>query len=226
MQAAESVPFQARRRRALRMMICVMFLSCPNTVSAGTFPPLGLCPSETSRLDGFMQAVCAGERALTAGRPADAIASFRIAAEEKRFQATNELAWAGLAAAYCQSRDVKRGREWATRFEEARQIWIGEADCSPGASARRPQGFVREHLCVAPLEADYGFLKSNPEASVSIEIQRRFSHVISRIEDYCVTAKSKDSVDASSKTTTVKKSVKKKPKKKLTGKAASPAQGR
>jgi hypothetical protein len=218
-----------RSLRAARIALPFVLLSSLFAARAAALAPLGLCPPETGRLDGFMQWVCAGEAALIAGRIPDAIAAFRKAADDERLQATNELAWAGLAAAYCRGGDEKRGRQWATRFEEARQIWIGELDCdvSDSAKGRRPTAFVREQLCIEPLVPDYRFIKNHPDALISSEVKQRFNLLVERVANHCATDKVRSVATASVKKASAMKSTKKKPKKKrVSGRKGSPVQGK
>lgn len=228
MGLAENRRTCASGRRVASLAIVFLAIACRPSTCAAEIQSLGLCPAEQSRLDGFMRTICEGEGALTSGRHVEAIAKFRQAAQQQRVQATNEIAWAGLAAAYCKGRDVKRGREWAARFEEARRIWLGELDCSAStaADAPGPQPFVRDHMCIEPLAGDYSFVKNNPQASVSSEITARFADIAKSIEKQCSIAASNASADPLTKKSPAKKSAKKKPRKRINGKAASPARGR
>jgi hypothetical protein len=208
-------------RHALLLALGLLSSACAPVALAAQATGLGLCPPERGRLDGFMQTICEAETALAAGRHSDAIEKFRRAAELPRLQATNELAWAGLAAAYCQARDPTQGREWAARFDEARRLWLGETDCATdtSAGARGPRIFVRERMCVEPLAADYGFVKKHPEAPASIEIVRRFASAAERIDQYC-------SATVPTGTSAKAQPLRKKAKKRVSGKRASPARGR
>jgi hypothetical protein len=173
-----------------------------------------------------MRAVCDGEAALAAGRPDEAIARFRAAAQFRRLQATNELAWAGLAAAYCQKRDVKRTREWAIRFNEARRLWLGELSCdSENVGARRPRPFVRDHMCTETLAADYGYVRSHPDASISAEISARLTALNQRITERCLAAPAHAAKQTHDKAHRKGMSAKKS-KRRVSGKRASPARER
>lgn len=173
-----------------------------------------------------MQAVCAGEAALASGRVDEAIARFRAAAEARRLQATNELAWAGLAAAYCQKHDAKRAREWATRFDEARRLWLGELICDGAdAGARRPQPFVHDHMCAESLVADYGYVRNHPDASISGEITSRFTALSQRIAERCSAAPARAVQRAVAKAHR-KGPPPKKTKRRVSGRKASPTRER
>jgi hypothetical protein len=208
------------RHTLLLVLILLSPAGAPSAL-AGQASALGLCPPERGRFDGFMQTICEAESALAAGKHSDAIERFRRAAEWPRLQATNELAWAGLAAAYCRAQDPKQGREWAARFDEARRLWLGETDCATDTSdgARGARTFVRERMCVEPLAADYGFVKKHPEAPASIEIVRRFASVAERIDQYC-------SATVPTGMSTKAQPLRKKAKKRVSGRRASPARGR
>ncbi len=208
-------------RSAASIALSVLFAA-----NAAAETTLGLCLAETGRLDGFMRAVCDGEQALSAGRAADAVALFDQAAGLPRLQATNELAWAGLAAAYCRARDVKRGREWAARFDEARRLWLGDLSCGADAKARaQPQPFVRDRMCVDALAADYDFIRNHPDAPVSREIAARLQSVAARVEQECAIHPTMASSAPPAKSK-AGKPAKRKAKKKLSGKEASPDRGR
>lgn len=187
--------------------------------------PLGLCPAETARLDGFMRAICDGERALAAGNAAEAAALFNQAAGLARLQATNELAWAGLAAAYCDARDLEHSREWAARFDEARRLWFGELSCDSTFRAQ-PQPFVRDHMCVDALTADYSFVRTHPDATAAREITARLQSVASRVEQHCAQRPAALPAAAPPAKANSNKLSKKKAKKKLSGRRASPARER
>jgi hypothetical protein len=189
--------------------------------------PLGLCPIESGRLDGFMRAVCDGEQALAAGRVADAVALFQQAIGLPRLQATNELAWAGLAAAYCRARDLKRGREWAARFDEARRLWLGELSCgADGTAHAQPQPFVRDRMCIDALAADYDFVRTHPDAPVSHEIAARLQGVATRVQQECANLPTMAASSAAPTPSKAGKPAKRKAKKKVSGKRASPDRGR
>lgn len=228
MRFAELVQTRASRRRMAFFVLTSWVIAQLPMSRAVEIEPLGLCPVETNRLDGFMRTICEGEGALKSGRHVDAVAKFRQATQQQRLQATNELAWAGLAAAYCKGRDLKRGREWAARFDEARRLWLGELDCgaSATAAARRPQPFVRDHMCVESLTSDYSLVKKNPQAPVSLEITARFADIAGRIEKHCAVASASTSASAQGKKPPARKQAKKKPRKQVSERAALPARGR
>ena len=81
---------------------------------------LGICRQEAARNDGYMQLLCEGETSLGEQQTGAAIEHFSAAAALPRRNASNELAWAGLAAAHCRAGDARAGRDWAQRFGAAR----------------------------------------------------------------------------------------------------------
>lgn len=210
-------------KRPLAALACSLcaWLALPAAVAGQPAAALGLCPAETARLDEFMQVVCAGERALSAGRASEAATLFRHAAGLRRLQATNELAWAGLAAAHCRGRDGNRGREWAARFEEARRLWLGELACTD--AARSPQPFVREHMCVDALAADYEFIRTHPDAAIAREMSARLQAVAQGVAAHCAAPVGAAVTKPKAVKATKKKRKTKKP---LSGIAASPTRGR
>jgi len=154
-------------------------------------PGLGLCPPSTGRLDGYVQALCDGEAALQAGDLAAAAERFRAAAALPRTDASNELAWAGLAAAHCRARDFDTGRQWAAHFAEARQLWLGELDCAaPGDDPRAKLGpFVRSRMCTGPLEADYAAVGRNPQSPQAADLRLRLKRIDEAIAAACAAPK-------------------------------------
>ncbi len=191
---------------------------------AAALPPLGLCPPELTRLDGFMRTVCDGETLLRAGRHAEAVERFRQAAELQRLQATNEIAWAGLAAAYCEAQDRRRGQEWAARFDEARRLWLGEWDCDADAPMSAPhRSFVRKQMCSDSLAADYKFVRDHPQAAASVEIAARLAAVSKSVAQYCAVVPVKSAAHPpAAEAAHGKQGAKKKPRRKLSGKRGSP----
>lgn len=176
-----------------------------------------------------MRTVCDGEALLRAGRHAEAVGKFRQAAEMQRLQATNEIAWAGLAAAYCDGHDRRRGQEWATRFDEARRLWLGEWDCDSDATTLSPdRSFVRQHMCTETLAADYKFVRDHPGAAVSSEIVSHFAAVSKNIGQYCAGGSAKPVVESPTAKAPhmTTKAAKKNRRKKVSGKRASPGPGR
>jgi hypothetical protein len=148
---------------------------------------LGLCPPNASRLDGYMQALCDGEAALQAGDFSKAIEHFRFAAALPRVDASNELAWAGLAAAHCQSREVEAGRQWAAHFAQARQLWLGELDCvASGEDPRaRLSPFVRSRMCTEQLAVDYATVRSNPQTAHALDLRARLKQIDGALAASC-----------------------------------------
>lgn len=150
---------------------------------------LGLCPAGATRLDLYMQSLCDGEAALQAGDFGAAMDRFRAAAALPRADASNELAWAGLAAAHCRARDVDVGRRWAGHFSQARKLWIGELDCA--ASGQDPRAglspFVRSRMCVEQLAADYAAVSGNPRSAHVADLRRRLQQIDESIAADCAT---------------------------------------
>jgi len=148
---------------------------------------LGLCPPGASRLDSYIQALCAGDAALKAGEPGTALERFRFAAALPRAEASNELAWAGLAAAHCQSRQVDAGRQWAAHFAQARRLWTGELDCDAAGDDPRAQlsPFVRSRMCSAQLAADYATVRGNPQAAYALELRTRLQQIDEALAAAC-----------------------------------------
>jgi hypothetical protein len=148
---------------------------------------LGLCPPNAGRLDGYVQALCAGESALKDGDFSAAMDRFRFAAALPRAEATNELAWAGLAAAHCRSREVDAGRQWAAHFAQARQLWLGELDC--GMDSEDPRArlspFVRSRMCSERLAADYALVRANPQATYALDLRSRLSRIDNALAEAC-----------------------------------------
>ncbi len=150
---------------------------------------LGLCPVATGRLDAYMQALCDGETALRADRTAEALDRFRLAASLSRMDATNELAWAGLAAAHCRARDFDSATHWASHFTQARRLWLGELDCdAPEDDTRgRLSPFVRSRMCSERLVADYALLRQNPSAPYAGDLKVRLQQVADGLAHSCAT---------------------------------------
>jgi hypothetical protein len=148
---------------------------------------LGLCPPNAGRLDGYVQALCAGESALKDGDVTAAMDRFRFAAALPRAEATNELAWAGLAAAHCRSREIDAGRQWAAHFAQARQLWLGELDCTmdSGDPRARLSPFVSSRMCSERLAADYELVRANPQATYAIDLRTRLRRIDDAIAEAC-----------------------------------------
>ena len=148
---------------------------------------LGLCPPAAARLDSYMQALCDGEAALRVGNFGAAMERFGVAAALPRADASNELAWAGLAAAQCRDRDVDAGRRWAEHFSQARQLWLGQLDCA--ASGEDPRArlspFVRSRMCTEQLAADYAAVRGNPHSAHVTELRLRLQRIEESIAAAC-----------------------------------------
>jgi hypothetical protein len=157
------------------------------TVAPASGRALGLCPPPSASLDGYMQAVCDGEAALRAGDFGVAAERFRFAAALPRAEASNELAWAGLAAAHCQSREVDAGRQWAAHFSQARRLWLGELDCEATGEDPRSQlsPYVRSRMCGGRLAADYAIVQGNPQAASSIDLRTRLQRIDDALAAAC-----------------------------------------
>jgi len=177
--------------RALGLVLPAVLLASAGQAQE-TPPALGLCPTNAARLDSYVQALCDGERALRVDDTAAAISRFRFAASLPRVDATNELAWAGLAAAHCHAGEFDSAAKWSESFTQARQLWLGELDCN--APADDPRGrlspFVRSRMCAEPLVADYALLRNNPTASYAIELKRRMQQVAEAMSAACTPAAS------------------------------------
>jgi hypothetical protein len=175
-------------RRAFHVLLLVA-VSTGHGLAKDPSISLGLCPPAAGRLDSYIQALCDGETALQAGNSAKALARFRFAATLPRIDATNELAWAGLAAAHCRARDFDQARPWSAHFAQARQLWLGELDCD--ASGRDPRAglspFVRSRMCSEPLAADYALLRQNPDEPYALEVKARLQRVAEALTRVCST---------------------------------------
>jgi len=150
-------------------------------------PTLGLCPPDARRLDSYMQAICEGETALRQGGTLQALERFRVAAALPRVAATNELAWAGLAAAHCHAGEFDDGRRWAAYFAQARRLWLGEIDCAADTKEARTavSPFVRSRMCSERLVADYALVRANAQATYSIDLRDRLNRVNDAIAQAC-----------------------------------------
>jgi hypothetical protein len=148
---------------------------------------LGLCPAHAGRLDAYVQALCDGEAALRTGDLGTATERFGAAAALPRTDASNELAWAGLAASHCRARDFDTGRQWAAHFAQARQLWLGELDCAASGDDPRAKlsPFVRSRMCTGPLEADYAAVRRNPQSSQATDLRLRLKGIDEAIAAAC-----------------------------------------
>lgn len=147
----------------------------------------GLCPPAAGRLDAYQQALCDGEAALRSGDIDGATDRFRAAAALPRVDASNELAWAGLALARCRALDFEAGGQWALHFAQARRLWLGELDCSAaGEDPRARLGpFVRSRMCTETLAADYKLVRSLPQSPQAVDLQRRLATIEQAIASAC-----------------------------------------
>ena len=177
-------------RRALFALMLPAVLFAGHCLAKDQSPALGLCPSAVGRLDSYIQALCDGETALQADNPVEALARFRLAATLSRIEATNELAWAGLAAAHCRAREFDEARPWTAHFSQARQLWLGELDCDATGSDPRAglSPFVRSRMCSERLAADYALLHRNPDSPYARELKARLQLVSDGLAQVCATA--------------------------------------
>lgn len=148
---------------------------------------LGLCAPGSTSLDGYMRALCDGEAALQAGEFGTARERFSFAAALPRAEASNELAWAGLAVAHCHSREIDAGRQWAEHFSQARRLWLGELDCaaSGGDPRARLSPFVRSRMCSDRLAADYAIVRGDPPAAHAIDLRARLQRIDDAVAATC-----------------------------------------
>jgi len=141
---------------------------------------------------------------------------------------SNELAWAGLAAAHCQSREVDAGRQWAAHFAQARRLWLGELDCDAAGDDPRAQlsPFVRSRMCSSQLAADYATVRGNPQAAYALELSARLQQIDEALAAACA-ANPPAQPQAQASAKAVKEAGKGKVSKKRTGgKPGSPARRR
>jgi hypothetical protein len=188
--------------------------------------PLGLCPAEARQRDSYTQALCDGEQALRQGNSAAALDRFRFAANLPRPSATNELAWAGLAAAHCAAGEVNEGRRWAGHFDEARRLWQGELDCQAGRGPPQPSQFVQVRMCGEGVAGDYALVRSNAQAMYAQDLYLRLKRIDEALRRSCsgaaVPATAAQTAPAAAATETPqKKSKKKKPPQGSSSKPAS-----
>jgi hypothetical protein len=193
--------------------------------------PLGICRQEAARGDGYMQLLCEGETALDEQQPRAAIEHFFAAAALPRRSASNELAWAGLAAAHCRAGDTRSGRDWAQRFGAARRIWIGETPCALDSGAPNPKvpHEVHRDLCADSFVADYALIRANPQSTVAQDIRTRLDGVQKSVEAACGSNATQAAAPASQKTAAPAApaaKTQKKRKRRASGTAASPGPGK
>ncbi len=213
-------------RRALLVLLPAVFVACGSQAQE-KLGSLGFCSDDSLRLDSYMQALCDGETALQANRAGDAVARFRFAAALPRVEATNELAWAGLAAALCSAGEFESGAQWAAHFVQARRLWLGELDCNAaeGDLRARLSPYVRSRMCSDRLVADYELLRNSPTAPYAIDLQARLQRTADAVAQFCLPAASTSEAGA---TPPVKKAAKSTKAKKKRGKrtAAGSSAGR
>jgi hypothetical protein len=179
--------------RALRLAATLVGLLASAAAATGQTPQgagLGLCPPGSKSLDEYAQALCAGEAALRAGDLPAAAERFRLAAALPRADASNELAWAGLAAAHCGAREIDTGRQWASHFSQARRLWLGELDCAAAGDDPRAQvsPFVRSRMCGDRLAADYAIVHGSPQTAHAIDLRRRLEAIDAALAAACAEA--------------------------------------
>ena len=175
---------------ALGRAALFLVLLCLLPADRGSAQPpqaLGLCPPNAGRLDSYMQAVCDGEAAWRAGDAGAALDRFRTAAALPRAHASNELAWAGLAAAHCRASDFDAGRQWASHFAQARQLWLGELDCAAAGEDPRARlsPFVRSRMCNQQLAADYAAVRGNPQSAHASDLHLRLQRIDEAVAAAC-----------------------------------------
>ncbi|UCG96789.1 MAG: hypothetical protein JSW31_14470 [Burkholderiales bacterium] len=169
----------ASLRRATALLAALAAICAAGQAQTPPKRGLGLCPAGAASLDGYAQALCDGETALQAGDLKVAVDRFRFAATMPRAEASNELAWAGLAAAHCQSRDIDTGRQWAEHFSQARRLWLGELACEATGEDPRAQlsPFVRSRMCGDGLADDYAIVRGRPQAAYTLDLRARLRRI-------------------------------------------------
>jgi hypothetical protein len=169
------------------LLVALLLAAAPASGQTAGQRALGLCPSASTSLDGYMQALCDGEAALQSGDFGAAAERFRFAAALPRAEASNELAWAGLAAAHCHAQQSDAGRQWAAHFSQARRLWLGELDCEAAEGDARSQfsPFVRSRMCSDRLAADYALVRGNPQAAYAIDLRRRLQRIDEALAAAC-----------------------------------------
>jgi hypothetical protein len=203
-----------------KLLLAALALAMPLAANAA----LGICRHEAVRGDGYMQLLCEGEAALEEQQPQAAIKHFSAAAGLERFSASNELAWAGLAAAHCRAGEPHAGRDWAQRFDAARRIWIGETPCTlDGAPNPKIPQQVQRQLCTDAFAPDYALLRANPQSAVAQDIRTRLDTVQKGVVAACGAATTAQPVSKETRKPATRKT---RTGGKTSGKAASPALGR
>lgn len=209
------------RRTVLALLLSAASFSSSPVQAQSKSAALGVCPASSGRLDSYIQALCDGEAALQAGRPTAALERFRFAATLSRIDATNELAWAGLAAAHCRRHDLASAQPWTAHFAQARGLWLGELDCEARETDVRGRlsPFVRSRMCGERLIADYALMQRNPTAPYALDLRGRLDHIAEALAQSCATGASpatagaalRDAKPPARKAKTGKKSTKRKP---------------
>lgn len=168
-------------------LIVLLAAALPAFGQAAEDRRLGLCPQASPTLDSYMQALCDGEAALQAGDFGAAAERFRFAAALPRAEASNELAWAGLAAAHCRSREIDAGRQWAAHFSQARRLWLGELRCDAAGDDPRSalSPYVRSRMCSDRLAADYAMVRGNPQAAYAVDLRARLKRIDDALAAAC-----------------------------------------
>jgi len=209
-------------------LIALLAIAAPAFGQAPADRGLGLCPPASASLDGYTRALCDGEAALQAGEFGAATERFRFAAALPRAEASNELAWAGLAAAHCQSREIDAGRQWAAHFSQARQLWLGELDCEAAGEDPRAQlnPFVRSRMCSDRLAADYAIVRGNPQAGYAIDLRARLKRIDDALAAICAVEPAAQKQAKATETAGAEGGTKKASKKSTSRKASSTARSR
>ena len=168
-----------------RLLLPMLWLAAACAAAQAPVAVLGLCPADARSRDSYTQALCDGEQALRQGNGAQALDRFRLAANLPRPAATNELAWAGLAAAHCHAGEIDEGRRWAGHFDEARQLWQGELDCQAGSGRPGPSQFVQVRMCGEGVAGDYALVRSNAQAPYAQDLFARLKRIDEALRSRC-----------------------------------------
>jgi hypothetical protein len=179
--SSSATPKPAWRRTLAALLAALAMPGIATAQAAG----LGLCPADAKQRDGYTQALCDGEEALRSGKTAEALDRFRAAANLPRPSATNELAWAGLAAANCRAGDLAEGRRWAAHFAEARRLWQGDLDCQAASGRPTPGPFVQSRMCGPGVVADYALVRGNAQAAYVQDLRARLQRIDEALRKSC-----------------------------------------
>lgn len=207
-----TAPGKSARATLISLLLAAAPAVASSAQAAGN-QALGVCPPAAARLDSYMQALCDGEVALRAGYVGAAMERFQAAAALPRADASNELAWAGLAATHCRARDIDAGRRWAENFSQARQLWLGQLDCAASGDDPRARlsPFVRSRMCTETLATDYAAVRGNPYSAHVADLRLRLQRIDESITAACAAPpaeKLRASDKAGSETSTTKASQK------------------